>query len=144
MYGALPLVKIFGPGYTDCVMIRSSRKNLFYLITTAYLALAVMGTFSLAAAEPFRSLITGMENSPLESAFASPDDYLVQHPAEEPVIATKTRSGVSSPLRLSFQRVTSPLLSSNRENPFSKSSYAIYKKLHHADLKSTILLKLRI
>jgi hypothetical protein len=124
-------------------MIRFSPKKLSHLILTVYLALCVTGAFSFAVSDSLSSGDFMTENSISERS-GSVDDYLVQHPAEEPVIINKLCDVPFSPLRVVFQRAAFPLGSPGIGNSFSESSFKANLKIPHTNSKDTILLKLRI
>jgi hypothetical protein len=125
-------------------MVRFSRKRLFYLIFAGYIAISVIGSFSLSAAEPLRSVSLEMENSDSDNLFGLPDNRFIQYPAEEPVFITRTYNIQSSPLRMGFHRIASLPGSPNIGDPFSKSPFKAGIKTRHISLKNDILLKLRI
>jgi hypothetical protein len=125
-------------------MVRFSPKRRLYLIFAGYIALSVIGTFSLSAAEPLRSVSLKIENSDSGDLFALPDNRFIQYPAEEPVFGSKNFNIKSSPLRMGFHRIASLSGSSNIGGPFSKSPFKADIKTRHTGLKNNILLKLRI
>ncbi|MDR3248453.1 MAG: hypothetical protein LBT39_06675, partial [Treponema sp.] len=80
-------------------MAQISRKSLPYLFLTAYLAIAVMGAFSFAAVEAFRSVKLEMENSGSNRAFDSLS-------GQETMVVTEADTIYFSLSSIGFQRVT--------------------------------------
>jgi hypothetical protein len=109
-----------------------------------YTAVSVLGTFSFAAAEPFRAVKFEIENKAQGKIFGLLENFFAQHPAEEPVITTKLGSTRFYPLRPGFQRAASLAGLSVIGTPYSKSSIIAGIKIQHGDFKNNILLKLRI
>jgi hypothetical protein len=113
-------------------------KKLPYLFFTAYIAFAIMGTFSFAVVDTLRSVHFTAKNPTLDS----PDNYVVRQQAEELTIITKTSRNQFSPLRMGSQRAAS-LFGSSGGN-FSRSPFKAGEKTQYTNVKNNILLKLRI
>jgi hypothetical protein len=125
-------------------MVRFSEKRLPYLVLVVYTALAVMGTFSLAAAEPLRSVNLKIENPPSNKISGSLGSYLIQYPEAELAIIAKTDDTPFSPLRIGVQRIAFLLGPSSTGNAFFRSSFAASAGTQYINLRNNILLKLRI
>jgi hypothetical protein len=128
-------------------MDRFSWKKLTSLFFAAYTAIAVVGAFSFAAADSLRSLHFEAKSPVLgspEFGGLIPDNYVIPHQAEVPMVITKPGANQFSPLRMGFQRIAFLFGTSNSGNTFSKSPFWVSPKIQHANLKKNILLKLRI
>jgi hypothetical protein len=119
-------------------MVWCAQKRLFCLIITAYTALAVLGTYSGAAVEPYHAVQCEIENKTQDKIFGSLENFFIQHPAEEPAIITKLGSTRFSPCIASL--VGSPISG----KPYAQSFHINGTKTQYHDLRKNILLKLRI
>jgi hypothetical protein len=125
-------------------MVWFAQKKMPCLILTAYIALSVMGAFSFAAADALRSVNFKAETLMPGRVSDSMDNYFIRHPAEEPVVITKTDNTQIFPLRVGFQRVVSLFGPSAIGNASSKSPFRTGVKIPYTNTKKIILLKLRI
>ncbi|MDR3248174.1 MAG: hypothetical protein LBT39_05250 [Treponema sp.] len=118
-------------------MGRVSRKSLTHLFLTAYLAIAVMGAFSFAAVDAFRSVKLEIENSSSTGVFGPLG-------GRETMVVTEADTINFSLSRIGFQRVTPLPGSPHTGNVVLLSPVTAGVKMSPVSLKSTILLKLRI
>jgi hypothetical protein len=119
-------------------------KKLPCLILVAYTVLAIVGSFSLAATEPLRSVNYTIENHKSDTILGALENHFVQHPAEEPGITTKTDNTSFSPIRTGFQRIASIFGLTNTGITLSKTPFMANTKITYTGLKNVIPLKLRI
>jgi hypothetical protein len=121
-----------------------ARKRLLSLIFMAYTALSVLGTFSFATVEQFNSVRFEIDNKGHARISRSLGNYFIQHPAEELTINAESDYVKFSPVRMSFQRIASLSGLPISRKSCSASCYAVGTEIQHSDLKTNILLKLRI
>ena len=113
-------------------------RNLVIILT----AIAVMISFSLAAAEPLRAAdFALMERT---GSLAGGAWYSFPQQAGDPVVFTKAEDTRFSPLRAESQRFFAPFGMSGSGNTLCSSRFRTNSKCGFVSIKETILLKLRI
>jgi hypothetical protein len=124
-------------------MIFLLKKKWDWLILAGYFFVAVTGTFSFSIAEPFRSIDLLEDNPVLSGSFASINtsiDYL----AENVIITGKAQGRSFSPLGNGIMRIVMLLKKQNAGAVLSQSSIKTIEDSKYLNIKSTIVLKLRI
>jgi hypothetical protein len=119
------------------------RKKWSHLILAAYLVFAIMGTFTFAAAEPFRS-VDFLENESSSGASISQQDLSADTPIEGEPVITNGRGYSFSLLRNGSLRTAMPLGTRDAGSVIAQTSLSAIQKINHFTIKNTILLKLRI
>ncbi|GHV57306.1 hypothetical protein AGMMS49579_22980 [Spirochaetia bacterium] len=113
------------------------------LILAAYLAIAIMGLFTFAAAGPLRSL-DSWDNDPFSESFFTSIDLAIDCLAEGETIMSRAGRYSFSPLRTGFLRLLMLNAPQNAGSVLAQSSLKAIEKVNYLDIKNTILLKLRI
>jgi hypothetical protein len=124
-------------------MVLFPEKKRSHLILVAILILAVTGTFTFAEVEFFRS--GDFENNgPISGGFFSPSDYSIDCLAAGGALISRARGHSFSPLRNASLRSAIALGTQNAGIVLSHLSLKAIKNTNHFNIKSAILLKLRI
>ncbi|MDR1399519.1 MAG: hypothetical protein LBJ41_06340 [Treponema sp.] len=112
-------------------------------ILMVFTAISVVGTFSFDVLEPYQAVQYEIETTQ-DRMLSSVENFFIQNPAEVPVMFSTLGSVRFSPLRMSFQRISSFLIMLISVTSCSQSSFIASMGIHYSELKNTILLKLRI
>jgi hypothetical protein len=112
-------------------------------ILAAYLAFATMGIFTFLAVEPLRA-VDFLEDEPLAGGFFTPIDYTIDCLAEGETIMGRAGGYSFSPVRNGAPRVPMFAGTQTIDSVLTQSSLGAIEKINDLNIKSTILLKLRI
>jgi hypothetical protein len=124
-------------------MVFFARKTGLSPILTAYLALAVAGAFTFAAAEPLPEGNLSVPE-PISGGLLTPLDPLMDCVVGSGAVIDRAGGYSFSPVRNGSFRLAIPLSAQNAKIAFSYLSLKTNKNANHLNIKNTILLKLRI
>jgi hypothetical protein len=124
-------------------MVLFPEKKQPRLILAALLVLAMMGTFTFAEVEFFR-FGDFEDNGPISGGFFSPADYTIDCLAAAGALISKARGYSFPPLRNASLRSVAALGTQNAGIALSRLSLKTIENTHRFNIKSAILLKLRI
>jgi hypothetical protein len=113
------------------------------LILAAYLAVAIMGIFTLAAVEPLRS-VDFFENKIPSGVSIIQQDLSADTPIEGEPVITNGRGYSFSALRNGSLRTIAALGTRDAGYLIAQTSVNVIQKINHRTIKNTIHLKLRI
>jgi hypothetical protein len=113
------------------------------LILAAYLACTTMGIFTFVAVEPLRA-VDLLDDESLSGGFLTPIDYTIDCLAEDEAVMSKAGGYSLSPVRHGALRISTPAGTQAIGSVLAQSSLMAIEKVNALNIKSTILLKLRI
>jgi hypothetical protein len=124
-------------------MVFFSKKTRLSRVLTAYLAFAVVGTFTFVAAEPLLEENFSV-HEPVLGGFFTPVDHLMDCVVGSGAVIDRAGGYSFSPVRNGSLRIAVTLSTQNAKIAFSHLSLKTNRNTNHLNIKNTILLKLRI